>query len=97
MYKNDQLILKGNRNCQDGLWDISITKKSIIDDNYYSILSQAQHQDNIALQPDSISSDHNTVKNINTTSPQIMPSFLNHLSIVAGENIFHNELDHFKN
>ena len=36
--KNKQSMLKGNRNYQDGLWDIPITKTSIIDDNYYSIL-----------------------------------------------------------
>ena len=89
-------MLKGNRNYQDGLWDIPITKTSITDDNYYSILDQTQHQDNISLKPDNMASDHNAINNISTTSSRIMPSFLNQLSIAAEENRFHNELEHVK-
>lgn len=50
-------MLKGNRNYQDRWWDIPITKKSITDCNYYSILDQTQHQDNIYLKPDNMASD----------------------------------------
>ena len=31
--------VKGNRNYQDGLWEIPITKTFIQDKNYYSILN----------------------------------------------------------
>ena len=56
VYKNKQLMLKENRNYQDGLWDIPITKNYIIDDNYYSILDQNQHQHDTSMKADNMTS-----------------------------------------
>ena len=65
--KNKQLMLKGNRNYQDGLWDIPITKHSIIDDNYYSILDQWSHDDT-SMKVDNMTSCYNTLIDTNTNS-----------------------------
>ena len=45
-------MLKGNRNYQDGLWDTQMTKASILENNYYSIIDQYQHQDNTSSHQD---------------------------------------------
>ena len=89
-------MLKGNRNYQDGLWDMQITKTSIQDNNHYSILNQTQHQDSISSQQDILYSKQQVDNGVKTTSHRIRPSFLKHISIIADENRFHNVLEQFK-
>ena len=96
-------MLKGNRNYQDGLWDTPITKTSVKDNNHYSILNQAQHQDNMSLHQDNTSShqdsmhsEQNVANHAKTTSPRIMTQFLKQLRTVADENRFHNDLEQIK-
>ena len=76
-------MLKGDRNYQDGLWDMSINKTYIQDNNPYSMLNQTQHQDSMSSHQDITSSKQQVANHVKTTSPQIISSFLKRLSIVS--------------